>query len=480
MKYLILFLTIITFSCSFNAQEFNHIYQKVKSIPKQTYKSINQVHDLLVKSNYSQEEKTQAFAKFIVNNVAYGKRAKTPLKCVNSGEGVCQDYSELFKALCDISNIECQVVVGSGKNDSQDIGFYSSNHAWNAVKVNGKFQLFDLTWAAGGVSSSNIFTKKFNPLYFNTEPSVFVLNHFPDDQNWQLLENPISKNSYINSPIYDREFKNLSLKKGVVKKNNFEITFDSEQDFDECTLFKRRLNIYGTIGGIDLPFKKTGNKYSVVISETNPGAYSYNVSFKNSSLLEIESVTNDKDGSISTIYKPYSSPSINFVLVTQGFKVSKPMSYDKHDRWGLIEAYHYIFQNLDLNFFRQINKSFIVKNLTDLKNVNLLHQSLKDWYGQYQRFFVNMSNGVIYYPVNNFKIILTNTSNGYEFKEIKKSNLKIGDMGYLVAEVQKVLGLNQTGYFDAQTDIKVKSFQKINNLKPDGIIGEGTYTKLGL
>ena len=91
-----------------------------------------------------------------------------------------------------------------------------------------------------------------------------------------------------------------------------------------------------------------------------------------------------------------------------------------------------------------------------------------------------MSNGVIYYPVNNFKITLTNTSNGYEFKEIKKSNLKIGDMGYLVAELQRILGLNQTGYFDAQTEKKVKSFQKINNLKPDGIIGKGTYTKLGL
>ena len=264
MKYVIFYLSTLTFSYSFIAQDFNYVYQEVKSIPKQTYKTINQLHNLLVKSNYSQEEKIQAFAKFITNNIAYGNRAKNPLKCINSGEGVCQDYSELFKALCDISNIECHVVVGDGRNDSQDIGFYSSNHAWNAVKVNGKFQLFDLTWAAGGVSFGD-FTKKFKPLYFNTEPSVFILNHFPDDPNWQLLENPISKNNYINAPIYDREFKNLSLKKGVVKKNKFEITFDSDENFDECTLFKRRLNIYGTISGIDLPFKKTDNKYNLKI-----------------------------------------------------------------------------------------------------------------------------------------------------------------------------------------------------------------------
>ena len=479
MKYVIFYLSTLTFSYSFIAQDFNYVYQEVKSIPKQTYTTINQLHNLLVKSNYSQEEKIQAFAKFITNNIAYGNRAKTPLKCINSGEGVCQDYSELFKALCDISNIECHVVVGDGRNDSQDIGFYSSNHAWNAVKVNGKFQLFDLTWAAGGVSFGD-FTKKFKPLYFNTEPSVFILNHFPDDPNWQLLENPISKNNYIYAPVYDREFKNLSLKKGVVKKNKFEITFDSDENFDECTLFKRRLNVFGYIGGIDVPFTKNGNNYSVIISEVKLGAYNYDLSFKNSSLLEIETVTKEKDGSVSTSYKPYSSPSINFILVTPGFKVSKPMSYDKYDRWGLIEAYHYIFQNLDLKFFREINKSFIVKNLTDFKNANLLHQSLKDWYGQYQRFYVNMSNGDIYYKINNFKIILTNTSNGYEFKEIKKSYLKIGHMGYLVKEVQRILGINQSGYFDTKTAEKVKSFQKKNNLKPDGIIGNVTYNKLGL
>ena len=118
--------------------------------------------------------------------------------------------------------------------------------------------------------------------------------------------------------------------------------------------------------------------------------------------------------------------------------------------------------------------------ILDFKNANLLHQSLKDWYGQYQRFYVNMSNGDIYYKINNFKIILTNTSNGYEFKEIKKSYLKIGHMGYLVKEVQRILGINQSGYFDTKTAEKVKSFQKKNNLKPDGIIGKVTYNKLGL
>ena len=124
-----------------------------------------------------------------------------------------------------------------------------------------------------------------------------------------------------------------------------------------------------------------------------------------------------------------------------------------------------------------------LKNINSISNFKYavsLHYSLKNWIGDYKNLYTNLKNGDISYNINNFNVILSQSSDGYEFKEIKKSNLKIGDMGYLVAEVQKVLGLNQTGYFDAQTDIKVKSFQKINNLKPDGIIGKGTYTKLGL
>ena len=350
MKHLILYLTIITFSCTFNAQEFNHIYQKVKSIPKQTYKTINQLHDLLVKSNYSHEEKTQAFAKFIVNNIAYGKRAKTPLKCVNSMEGVCQDYSELFKALCDISNIECHVVVGSGKNDSQDIGFYSSNHAWNAVKVNGKFQLFDLTWAAGTYNfQTKSFNKKFNDQYFNAKAEDFISNHFPDNSKWQLLDKPLSKNEYINSPAFSPEFKNLSLKNGIVRNNKLDITFESDSDFGSCSLFKWEINGFGTAGGQEITLTKKGKQYQLKIFEEKPGAYRYELVFWPSEKEEIQ-ITNS-DNSEFTSYSSSSSSSIQFKLITPNYKVPKPKSYDKKDPWGLIESYHYIFYQLDTKFF---------------------------------------------------------------------------------------------------------------------------------
>ncbi len=69
-------------------------------------------------------------------------------------------------------------------------------------------------------------------------PEDFISNHFPDNSKWQLLDIPISKNDYINSPTFSPEFKNLSLKNGIVRSDNLEITFESDHDFDSCTLLQ--------------------------------------------------------------------------------------------------------------------------------------------------------------------------------------------------------------------------------------------------
>ena len=108
-----------------------------------------------------------------------------------------------------------------------------------------------MTWAAGTYDdSTNSFSKNFNAQYFNANPIEFISNHFPDNSKWQLLDIPISKNEYINSPTFSPEFKNLSLKNGIVRSDDFEITFESNNHFDSCTLFKWKLNEYGSASGL--------------------------------------------------------------------------------------------------------------------------------------------------------------------------------------------------------------------------------------
>ena len=468
MKKLVLLLFIpLAVLC----QDYNQIYNDVKKIPDQKYTSVEELHNNIVKPYYNDSEKVYAFAKFITDKISYGERSRTPLNCINSGEGVCQDYSELFEELCKISDIENNVVTGMGITGSEHIGSYDSNHAWNIVKLDGEYIIFDLTWASG-YGSGNSFKREFNPKYFNPKPEDFIRDHFPDHSKWQLLEKPISKKEYINSPIYGQEFKNLSLKSAVVKNSKVEISFNSNSDFTDAILFKWKVGEFGSASGKNIDFLKEDNFYKTILEEKDSGAYKYKLTFKNRDCTD-----RDKDGvSDST----YSCPEIMFYLVTPNYIVPKPTLYDKKDPWGLIEAYHYVFYKNDFDFFKKLNPSTTLKSFDDIKYSKSLNESLSEWFGNYKKYYTNMRNGDIYYKIDNFRIILSSDKDGYNFKELVRETLRLGKSGYGVKELQYKIGLDETGDFDKILEKKIKIFQKKNGLKPDGIVGKMTFEVLGM
>ena len=77
-------------------------------------------------------------------------------------------------------------------------------------------------------------------------------------------------------------------------------------------------------------------------------------------------------------------------------------------------------------------------------------------------------------------MILSNSSDGYEFKEIKRRLVKKGSFGYTVKELQNYFKLENTGCFDDILEQKIKDFQSLKNLKVDGIVGTNTYEHLNL
>ena len=91
-----------------------------------------------------------------------------------------------------------------------------------------------------------------------------------------------------------------------------------------------------------------------------------------------------------------------------------------------------------------------------------------------------MRNGDIFYKIDNFKVILRNDKDGYNFKELVRETLKLGKSGYGVKEIQNKFGLDETGDFDEILEKEIKIFQKNNGLKPDGIVGKMTYKALGM
>ena len=127
-------------------------------------------------------------------------------------KGICEDYALLFQFLCKSNKIPCEMVIGYGLI-TRPTNFLklsltedSSNHAWNAVKLNKKWYLIDVTFASGYIDLNKVkFVKHRNDRYYLTLPSIFILDHHPIDSQWQLLEKPFDINSFINNAKYNRE-----------------------------------------------------------------------------------------------------------------------------------------------------------------------------------------------------------------------------------------------------------------------------------
>ena len=57
--------------------------------------------------------------------------------------------------------------------------FKDTDHAWNVIKVDNKWLLFDVTWASGYAENKNgklVSTSEFEPYWFNVHPNASVIS----------------------------------------------------------------------------------------------------------------------------------------------------------------------------------------------------------------------------------------------------------------------------------------------------------------
>jgi len=125
-------------------------------------------------------------------------------KLLKQERTICTGYAYIIKELSKLANLNCEIVHGYGRTSMTNIDeFDPPNHSWNAIKLNGKWYLCDPTWASGIPNpETNIFQFEYNNGYFLSNPKLFVINHFPEDQKWTLLKNEVhSFEEFLDAPI---------------------------------------------------------------------------------------------------------------------------------------------------------------------------------------------------------------------------------------------------------------------------------------
>jgi hypothetical protein len=185
----------LTGPLSSDAEKFRAIYTWVCTNIKNNYPLFEENRRNLSKFQ-DQPEAREAWLK------SYSPRVFQTL--VNDHSTICTGYAYLIRELASHAGIECEIIHGYGRSAGANVGGEGIiNHSWNAVKLDGSWFLCDPTWSSGGVDPrAGIFIPDYaNDVYFLANPELFILNHYPSDSRWTLLENAPSLSQFLNAPV---------------------------------------------------------------------------------------------------------------------------------------------------------------------------------------------------------------------------------------------------------------------------------------
>ena len=151
---------------------------------------------------YDEFERTKLVHDFIVDRLDYDHAsAGTPHRApqdadtvIRDRKGVCAGYANLAVALGRAAGLEVVYLVGLARVGTAG---EPQPHAWNAVRIDGDWYLFDVTWDDGVFVDG---TPHYGSGYLFPPPEVFAASHHPTDPGWQLLPVPIPEETFLALP----------------------------------------------------------------------------------------------------------------------------------------------------------------------------------------------------------------------------------------------------------------------------------------
>jgi len=154
---------------------------------------LKQLAVALTKNWKKEAEKVRSIFKWMDYNLKYdydglrtGNLTLNPNQILIKKVTICQGYADLFSAMCDAVGIKNEIIIGEAKVSPNNFG----SHAWNAVCIDKKWYLIDVTWGER---------------YFLKSPKYFFYDHFPTINRWTLLPEFHSFEEFknIDSPTFE-------------------------------------------------------------------------------------------------------------------------------------------------------------------------------------------------------------------------------------------------------------------------------------
>ena len=205
----------------------------VLATPEEQTESVEKLSVYLTSRWEGDRNKAYAIFRWLSFNVAYdvdGFFGRTEKKTCDSASvlrhrtSVCAGYANLFDALGKAAGLQVHTINGYAKGYGFEPGqqIKDTNHVWNGVQINGEWFICEPTWGAGYLGADLMFHRSPDVSMFLMDPEFAICSHYPSDEQWQLLEKPISK----------EEFEKLVVPSGRIHQMGVEILSHKESMYD--------------------------------------------------------------------------------------------------------------------------------------------------------------------------------------------------------------------------------------------------------
>ncbi|MFP4563979.1 MAG: transglutaminase domain-containing protein [Spirochaetia bacterium] len=195
----------------------DEITRVVKEDPRE---NLQRLINYIKENSQSESEAFRYAHDWVAVNVAYdmavfngeAERVDDPYEVISYGKTVCEGYSRLLKLLCEKLGIECEYVLGYVREFEYDSSEEAEMdgprpaHAWNAVKLEGRWKLVDVTYNSDIASDEKNYIPRYSQTYYLIPPEQFIHTHFPMEEKWQLLEEPLSFEEFKSLPYLSPSF----------------------------------------------------------------------------------------------------------------------------------------------------------------------------------------------------------------------------------------------------------------------------------
>lgn len=154
------FIFFIAFHLNLPAQQFIALPDTVLPNTHGCERDPVRLVNRLTAGKESDKEKFDAIFTWVAKNIRYdyyaylaprGASKPDVHRILKHKAGICLDYAFLMDSLCRLAGIRNVSVYGYAKDDLFDVrdSIFMDNHAWNAVKLDNYWYVYDVTWSSG-------------------------------------------------------------------------------------------------------------------------------------------------------------------------------------------------------------------------------------------------------------------------------------------------------------------------------------------